>query len=615
MAGRWGKHQVGAQPEGRARLSQVVATYGPGAMIDLVYQAVLVGGLEFWQYDRQRGIPIVDEPRLRDAVSDRLRAVDRDLAVERAFREPPAGNDREPSRFCGMQVLEFPQWFVCQNPTCRALMRSNQLDLRSGRYVHVCARNRQSECVPVRFVAACPRGHLDEFPWVSFAHRPGGPCAGPSLHLLEGATGDFSEVVVQCVCGRRAPLSAALVPATHYDCGGRRPWLGPDSEEPCGEKQRLLVRSASNAYFSQVVSALSVPEQGRELENAVRAHWDTLRNADATNLPYARQLNDKLRAAIAAHDDASVLRIVAALREGRPIPREPLRTAEYGQFLAQRAEIPGEQPGAGDRFFARRAVPEDGLPGGISALVLCAKLREVRVQVGFTRLEPVSADLQGEYDLLVRSAALSQIADWLPATEVRGEGIFVSLDEDAVRAWEERPEVMERGRELLAGFDAWTQGLPSPIPFPGVRFYLLHSLSHLLLSAISLECGYAASALRERIYCAPADAPVPMAAILVSTGTPGSEGTLGGLVEQGRRLTSHLRRAYDLGILCSNDPVCGTHSPAGDPGERFLEGAACHGCLFVAECSCERFNRYLDRALVLPTIGHRPEVAFFQERP
>jgi hypothetical protein len=86
-------------------------------------------------------------------------------------------------------------------------------------------------------------------------------------------------------------------------------------------------------------------------------------------------------------------------------------------------------------------------------------------------------------------------------------------------------------------------------------------------------------------------------------------------VEQGRRLRTHLRRAYDLGILCSNDPVCGTHSPAEDPGERHLEGAACHGCLFVAECSCERFNRYLDRALVVPTIGHTVETAFFTDRP
>jgi hypothetical protein len=104
-----------------------------------------------------------------------------------------------------------------------------------------------------------------------------------------------------------------------------------------------------------------------------------------------------------------------------------------------------------------------------------------------------------------------------------------------------------------------------------------------------------------------------MAAILVMTGSPGAEGTLGGLVEEGRDLARHLRRAFDLGTLCSNDPVCAGRAPDTE-ASRNLEGAACHGCLFVPEPACERFNHYLDRELVVPTMG--PEgLAFFAERP
>jgi hypothetical protein len=198
--------------------------------------------------------------------------------------------------------------------------------------------------------------------------------------------------------------------------------------------------------------------------------------------------------------------------------------------------------------------------------------------------------------------------------------VFIQLDEKAVRAWEARPAVKEREQELRGGFHSWASTLakgdgPGPA-FPGARFYMLHSLAHLLISAISLECGYSASAIRERIYCGPsaADLNTPMAAILLSTGSSGTEGTLGGLVEQGRRITEHLRRAYDLGRLCSNDPVCAGHAPHDDPSERHLEGAACHGCLFIAECSCERFNRYLDRTLVVPTVGHVESLAFFGKR-
>ncbi len=611
MPPKWGKHTVGMQPDGKARLSQVVTTYGPGAMVDLLDHAVLIGGLEFWHYDKSHGIPVLAEPRLRDLVAQHLQKLDRVLAVDGAFREPPAGDDKDPTKFSGVRVLEFPQWFVCQNPACRALLRSKELELKGGRYVHACARTKQTESVPVRFVVACPKGHLDEFPWVWFAHKDATKCSAPSLKLVEGATGDFSDVKVHCACGAHAPLSSAQAKDSNPMCGGRRPWLGPDAEEPCDERQRLLVRTASNSYFSQVVSAISVPEHGRELENVVKQHWALLKPVNAQLLPVIRE--NYLKVQLAPYDDAAVLAVVAALRDEKALPRDPLRTAELKQFLAQKKESKGELPGPDDSFFARRVVMP--LPKGIERVVLASKLREVRVQVGFTRLEPTTANLQGEYDLEVRTAALAQVANWLPASEVRGEGLLVVLDEQAVSAWEQKKAVVERGLALEAGYGEWAKTVPGAGGFPGIRFYLLHSLSHLLISAISLECGYAASALRERIYCAAADAPMAMAAILISTGTPGSEGTLGGLVEQGRRLATHLGRAFDLGILCSNDPVCGTHSPAEDPGERHLEGAACHGCLFVAECSCERFNRYLDRALVVPTIGHPPELAFFPGRP
>jgi hypothetical protein len=286
------------------------------------------------------------------------------------------------------------------------------------------------------------------------------------------------------------------------------------------------------------------------------------------------------------------------------------------QLVSSKPEEPGDLPPPGEPFFARRVSPKGGLPKGVDRLVVVPKLREVVAQIGFTRIEPISADIQGEYDLDVKTAALGLTTNWLPATEIRGEGVFLELSDEAVTEWEGRDVVKRRGEQLMAGYDAWAKDVALAPPFLGVRFYMLHSLAHLLMSAISLECGYAASALRERIYCGPsAKDPTPMAAILLSTGTSGTEGTLGGLVEQGRHIRAHLARAWDLGRLCSNDPVCSTHSPAGDPAERFLEGAACHGCLFVAECSCERFNRYLDRALVVPTLGHPSDLAFFSTRP
>ena len=616
MPKKWrGSSQKRIPPDGTVRQSQLVTTFGPGSLMDLVDHAVLVGGLDFWSYDKAKGLPVIHEPRLRDAIAMRIEGSDRKLSVEKAFLAPPVGNDQEPTKFSGAQVLQFPSWMVCQKQDCRALVRSSGLEIKSGRYYHRCTGGKPSLAVPVRFVGACKRGHVTDWDWIWFCHREYEKCAAPNLRLIEGATGDFSEVRIHCSCGAWTRMADALATEINPYCRGDRPWLGEQGREECGERLRLLVRTASNSYFSHVVSALSIPEKGKEVDEAVQTLWNYLLKVDSEEkLVMVREMMPEVEAGLAGYSNEETLKAIEARRKGIPSARKPLRSAEFEHFISQPKETPGELPSEDEDFFARIAAG-DRLPTGIGQVVLASKVREVRAQIGFTRLEPVTPDLQGEYDLGVQSAPLGLMTDWLPASEIRGEGVFIRLDEEAVRKWEKRAAVKRRGEELLAGYEQWASGLQDAPDFPGTRFYLLHSLSHLLISAISLECGYAASAIRERIYCAPEGDEPEMAAILLSTGSSGSEGTLGGLVEQGRDLRFHLRRAFDLGVLCSNDPVCAGHSPEKDYAERYLEGAACHGCLYIAECSCERFNRYLDRALVVPTIGHDPALAFFAERP
>jgi hypothetical protein len=137
---------------------------------------------------------------------------------------------------------------------------------------------------------------------------------------------------------------------------------------------------------------------------------------------------------------------------------------------------------------------------------------------------------------------------------------------------------------------------------------LLHTLSHLLIQALAMRCGYPASSIRERIYV---DVQAGRFGILLYTGSPDAEGTLGGLVQQARHLEDHLFQALLTSVLCSNDPICAHHSPGQSLEERWLHGAACHGCVLVAETSCEMRNDYLDRALVVPVLGV-PDAAFFQ---
>ena len=252
---------------------------------------------------------------------------------------------------------------------------------------------------------------------------------------------------------------------------------------------------------------------------------------------------------------------------------------------------------------------------GIGAVVAVHRLREVACLYGFTRFEPAplaNDDLE-DVGLAVRGAPLGQSPDWLPAIEQFGEGIFIQFSSDALSKWLSRPPVLQRGRQLQAGVKNWAEakradGLSVSQTQVSERarleYIMAHSLSHALMSEVAIDCGYPASALKERIYVMPR---LPSEAIrcgvLIYTASAGNQGTLGGLVEVTHRFGRILKSALERARLCSGDPVCADHDPVHAQGDRMLHGAACHGCLLVSETSCEARNVSLDRALLVDTVG------------
>lgn len=618
------------RPEGEIRRSQLLMGYGPGALIDLLNDAVLIGGLEYWRYqDPTHPVDIIKEPRLTQKLIETLRSLRMNPSPQLWLQAPPECTYDEATPRQGIQALEFPRYFKCQR--CSALAHAGDFeeDSRGRGRVHHCGPGygtKPSPAVPVRFVAACEDGHIADWPWAFWTHHAAGrpSCDAPDIRLHEGASGDISDITVSCAACQSPPvkLASAMIEGLRPKCSGLRPWLGDHdiARQTCERKARLLVRTATNGYLTQTMNALSLPTEDDALTAAVAAFWPNLGEVrDLATLGVLRAHTPDLRQAFpAAWSDSAVLQAIERKRSG-PTALPPLDLAEYDAFSAAPPERTGEQPPHGVRFFARRMdTPRGGLPPGVDAVVLASKLREVRAQFGFSRLEGALAAPDGTYSPDTGIAALALEPKWLPAIEINGEGLFIRFDTRRLTEWEEKDVVRARTDVLLAGFNRWIATRRSAVVFRGVRYYMLHTLAHLLMTAIALECGYSASALRERIYCRPPDRRTKgdhgMAGILISTGTPGSEGTLGGLVEQGRHLRYHLRRAYDLGTLCSGDPVCALHQPD-HHDDRTTEGAACHRCVYIPETSCESFNRFLDRALVFPTIGQPEDLAFFSTRP
>ena len=608
----------------KLRQSQIVSTYGPGALVDLPDSAVLVAGLEHWMGDAQ----LVPEPRLLASLRHRLGLP----ALE--LRAPPVP-ERDDQQGIGIVAWQFPEWFVAQyEEVSKAHGRSRPLVHRKmlvrGRYVggdDPTGKRKRKEwpVVPVRFVQACPNGHVSDIAWPSLVHGAGVSCGG-QLWLDEiGTTGDLAELFLRC--DGCASKSLSLVQLQHTkeersvlgECRGDRPWLGPAAREICEGKEgkphrnKLLIRHASNAYFPVIERAISIPDHDERLRKAVDAVWDDFLSVAESAADIKRERRkQRVQQALDGLSDSEVWEECQRRQSGVAGEQKGLKDVELDTFMSAPDELGHDKP-EGD-FYARR-LPLDparkGSFGSVERLVLVHRLREVVTEVGFTRFESVAVAVDSEVDLGVRLAKLALDTRWLPAVENRGEGVFIALDPNRVREWTTRPAVKRRALAFRAGLQG-SSAKQEPIERVEqihMPYVMLHSLSHLLLTAIALECGYAAASIRERIYVRDG-----AYGILLYTGTPDAEGTLGGLVQVGRKIGRHLAGAIELGRLCSNDPVCAQHKPNQALEGRRTHGAACHGCLLIAEPSCERRNELLDRSLVVPTVD-LAAAAFFAEAP
>ena len=188
--------------------------------------------------------------------------------------------------------------------------------------------------------------------------------------------------------------------------------------------------------------------------------------------------------------------------------------------------------------------------------------------------------------------------DWYPGIELLGEGIFIRLNEDALEKWEKNNieyyipmhQRLENSNVECINF--------SP------RYVLLHTLSHLLIRQLALECGYSGASIKERIYCTYPESEIKMAGILLYTSSSDSDGSLGGLVRKGLPATFEtiFRNMLQEASWCSSDPVCiESHAQGYDS----LNYAACHACTLLPETSCEMRNCLLDRGAVVGSIHDR----------
>ena len=619
------KHRVG-----EIRPSQLMFTYGIGAIVDLPRISVIVTGLEDWEGPNQQYAREIVEERLLEAVRFKLSSVDRLLSPpivpDDGLRSDPFDSEAK----IGVPVATFPRWMVC--PQCRILsevgsglfeLKENPYHPDQTAYYHKsCNKSRKPpQVVPARFLVACPNGHLDDFPWVEFAHR-GQPCESPQLRLIEyGTSGEARDLEVRCEsCGSQRRLWEAFGEEHRENlpfCKGRRPHLRDYDPDGCEHRMRTVILGASNTWFPIVLSTVSIPSKGEKLARLVTENWAKLKAVTAPEVVQAFRSIGQLGGELSEYTNeelwAAIDEVTRSQQDGlsQPVQEAPdLRTPEWQVFTQY-------DPENNSRDFYLQPV---AVPGQfehlIDQVVLVERLREVRAMIGFSRLDALGELTDPDLGLLIPAAPISrQPPSWIPADEVRGEGIFIQFNEQRIRDWLRQPSVQEQGGSFLNAHENWrkTRRIENPRDgFPGMRYVFLHTFSHALMRQFALECGYASASIRERIYSRPAEEQGgPMAGLLIYTSAPDSEGTLGGLVSLGEpeTLERHIRTALEAARLCANDPLCAEQPPS-QRGQT-LHAAACHACLFAPETSCERGNKYLDRSTLIATMEH-DSLAFFE---
>jgi hypothetical protein len=610
------KHKVG-----ELRPSQVLFTFGVGAIVDLPRLSTMIMGLDDW--DVNRSVEIGEE-RLRAAVQEELGP-----QVTRLLSPPIAPDNGLNSPFdagplVGVPVQPFPRWMLC--PYCHLLapldsglfeLKVNPYRMDQSRYVHVnCTAHTAVTVLPARFLVACPKGHLDDFPWMHFVHKGETDCRGPLRLLEQGVSGEAADILIRCD-GKGCTANRSMADAFSQEgkktlpgCRGRRPHLRDYDPEECTELLKPILLGASNSWFALTLAVLSVPVAVDRLGQLVDVHWHLLEKVTSSEILTAFRLIGQLPDFVGYSDEA-LLGAIERKRTGvaEPESTQSLKAPEWRVFTE-----PKDDHTSSDFRTIPVAAPQK-FSDLITRVVLVERLREVRALIGFSRIESPGEFGDTEEFPPERRAPLSRKSPtWVPAADVRGEGIFIQFNESAIQAWEFEPNAIKRNETFYKAHQQWRRmrHLDNPnAGYPGLRYFLLHSFSHALMRQFALECGYGAASIRERIYSlSPLDDEGPMAGVLLYTAASDSEGTLGGLVSLGapEELSRHIETALEQMELCASDPLCAERAPTQEAC--VLHGAACHACLFAPETSCERGNKYLDRTLLVPTT-ERSDLAFF----
>lgn len=564
---------------GELRPNQIITTFGPGSIVDAVKDSVVILDTNYW---KEKGKKIID---------GRLASY---LGVD-CFYMPRTSYSGD------VPVVTFPYMHVCSNIQCGRLFDAREnFDLeRYLRYGVTCPECHKP-AYPSRFITICENGHMDDFPWRWWVHNGKSDCKGNLRMFSTGNTSTLADMWVECSCGAKRSMSGATQKENFEElsCTGHHPFRPQARSERCNMPLIPSQRGASNVYFSVSRSAISIPPWVNPLYNLIDEHLRLIEETkemfgiDGVTKVFEKYFSTYTREEF---DEALSRRLsnITEFKEIKQMEYDAITHHNDPAYASNKKHFKAE---------------EDSLPAYLkpyfSRIIRITRLREVKVLLGFTRVDAPDPDADEQANIVYLSKGKPE--KWLPAAEINGEGIFIEFNRDSITRWVNAGNLKALSQKYADCYKDFCESKGWTISVVRDAVYvLMHTFAHILIKQMSMSSGYSSSAIRERIYYGE-----KMSGILLYTGSTDKEGSLGGLVELGtvEKLVELMKDGFQEALLCTNDPECMSNMPAGNNSN----GAACHSCCMVSETACENGNRMLDRGLVVP-ISTRVNEAFFRE--
>lgn len=540
--------------------------------------------------------------------------------------------------FAFLSAKYFPEWFYCNN--CNRLDRidkwksnwENNVDSYHKDYFYppkcyACyVRNRDKkrkfyDLEQVRFILTSPNGEIADIPWDKWSLFRGNKKEDklesnettsdeeiitlakievPEDVIFEYKTSDKLDDLkgIWIIAKRKSGEQLNFTTLSGlFNLRVKIQDLLPNTKET-DILFKPVIRSSNSVYYPNILSSIFIPANDELNEfsiNLVREEYNDGSNAQTISKNLKRYKNIEINAEI-------IQRLIDNNFSEREL--EIAKTENQYRFDEYKFITEKDRERVEDKLIFNKVDKSFFQNDLIKSIYKMDKIKITSVQTSYTRQEPISSNAILEDEDTERTTKESIVkkftstygktTKYLPAIESFGEGVFFEFDNKLFDEWiKSNPELQERISILIGNKQQFESTFNEDFDL-NPKYVLIHTFSHLIIKELEYLCGYPSTSIQERLYI---DENPEMNGVLIYT-IAGSEGSYGGITSIcdddriGKLIESAMIRAID----CATDPICyHTHGQ----GVANLNLSACFSCTLLPETSCEKFNCYLDRRILV----------------